>query len=77
MDTRNCFKGGVGAGIIKCVSGFNHYRKRNLIINKNLCCKECPRCGLKEDREHVVLCNRINEIKNKLINNIKEEISKE
>ena len=77
MDTRNCFEGGVGAGTIKYVSGFNHHGKRNSIINKNLCFKECPRYKLKEDWEHTILCDGISETKNELINDMTEEISKE
>ena len=77
MDARDCFEGGVRAGTIKCTSRFNHHRKRNSIINKNLCCEESPRCGLKEDWEHAILYDGINKMKNELINDMMEEISKE
>ena len=77
MDARNCFKGGVRVGTIKCISGFNHQGKRNLIINKNLCYEEYPRYELKEDWEYIILCNGINKMKNELINDMIEEISKE
>ena len=57
-EARNCFHGGVGAGMLKYAMGFNHYSKRNAIVNKGLVGSKCPRCERDGDWEHVVLCNR-------------------
>ena len=35
-EARNCFEGGIGAGIIKCTSGYNHHGVRNSKI-KMIC----------------------------------------
>ena len=49
MDARNCFHEGVGVGTLKCVVGYNHYGRRNQIVNKELVGSKCPRCEREED----------------------------
>ena len=44
LEARNTFHEGVGARILKCVTGYNHYSFRNKKINNNLIDEKCPRC---------------------------------
>ena len=41
-ESRNCFSSRVGAGMIKCVTGYNYHGQRNAKINNNLCLTKCP-----------------------------------
>ena len=76
-EARNCFGGGAGIGTIKCVNGYNHHGVRNAKINQGLCSDSCPRCGRKEDWEHVMLCEGINELKKEFIIEVEEKIKEE
>ena len=49
IETRNCFQRDAGAGIIKCVIGYNHYGVRNYKINQEVCTNTCPRYKEVED----------------------------
>ena len=48
IEARNCFSQGVGAGMLKCITGYNHYSNRNKAINSRLVENKCPRCNADE-----------------------------
>ena len=76
VKARNCFHGGAGIGTIKCAAGYNQHGKRNGCINKGLVDTKCPRCGVEEDWEHVILCESINDLKSEYLTTLKSEMDK-
>ena len=76
MEAKNTFHEGVGAGTLKCITGFNQYGTRDSQINKGLVCDKCPRCSLQETWEHVILCDGITSLKEKYLDNLKKDIRK-
>ena len=48
---------------MKCISGFNHHRRRGNAINKKLCSSECPCHKEEEDWGHVSKHEGIQQIK--------------
>ena len=48
INARNMFHKGIGAGTLKCVTGYNHCGIRNKMINNGLASDKCPRCGQEE-----------------------------
>ena len=75
-NVQNCFYGGVSAGMLKCMLGYNHYGKRNCMINKGLISILCSRCNEQEDWEHVIQCNGINDIKDEFIKQLEDKLKK-
>ena len=75
IKAREIFNGGCTKAQINCCIGHNpHGRRENLIDD----CKgsECPRCGVEEDWNHVLLCPG-NFVKNKaFVKNMRKEIGK-
>ena len=45
--------------VLKCVTGFNHHGERIKNMNKYQLEAKCPRCGGKEDWEHVIKCPNV------------------
>ena len=45
LEAQNMFYEGVGAGTLKCITGFNHHGCRDVSINSGLVGNKCPRCG--------------------------------
>jgi len=76
IEARNTFHEGVGAGTLKCITGFNHYGTRNEHINNGMVSNRCPRCNREESWEHVILCESIEELKVKYIKTLEEKINK-
>lgn len=76
INVRNCFRGGVGVGTLKCIVGYNHHGKRNKLVNKGLTEDKCPRCEQIEDWEHVILCQSITGMKDEYLNELKSKMSK-
>ena len=50
---------------------------RSAKINKELCIEDCPRHKKREDQEHVIICNRMNDMKNEYLKELKETLKKE
>ena len=73
---RNCFHGGVGVGTLKSVVGYNHYGKRDRLVNNGLADDKCPRCGRVEDWKHVILCESIDDMKSKYVKELKSKMMK-
>ena len=73
---RNCFHEGVGIRTLKCIVGYNHYRRRNKIVNNGLVENKCSRCKREEDWEHVILCQGIAEIKDQCATELNEKLRK-
>ena len=48
LEAQNTFHEGVGAGILKCLMGYNYYGSRDKKINNNLMDDKCPRCQQRE-----------------------------
>ena len=49
IEARNAFKvGRVTTVMIKCIYGYNHFGKRDAMINKNMVDSTCPRCDIDE-----------------------------
>ena len=76
IEARNCFSQGVGVGMLKCVTGYNHYDNRNKVINSRLVENKCPRCNADESWEHVILCPGANKMKSIYFRTLKEDIKK-
>ena len=74
LEARNCFNSGVGAGTLKCVYGYNHHGERNSKINKGLVQTTCPRCGDKEDWEHIILCQSISNLKDQYVSELNAKL---
>ena len=43
-EVRNYFHIRVGASVLKCIIGYNHYVKRNKVVSKGLANSKCLRC---------------------------------
>ena len=56
MKARAVFNIGATMGIIKYMSGYNHFERRNKMINREAISTQCPRYIDKEDWEHILLC---------------------
>ena len=76
LEAHNVFHKGVDSGILKCITGFNHYRCRDDSINYGIVGNKCPRCGQEESWQHVILCEGIADIKLKYVNNLRDKLSK-
>ena len=76
LEARNTFHEGIGAGILKCVIGYNHHKSRNKKINQGVVSNRCPRCNQRESREYVILCKGIEAMKLDYITKLEEKIKK-
>ena len=45
LESREIFKAGVTQSALKCVTRYNHCRKRYKIINLNAICSKCLQCN--------------------------------
>ena len=84
LEARNVFHEGIGAGTLKCISGFNHYGDRDKAMNNNLTSNRCPiiTCAvikpmriahmqsLKSDMQKVKNCIHIEEPVNLMLTDI-------
>ena len=59
MEARNIFHEGASVGILKCITGFNHYRRRDSTINKGLVGNKCSQCDCEETWEHTNMKKQI------------------
>ena len=79
LEAKNFFYEGVSSFKLKCITGFNHYRRRNKIINDELTKNECPRCSCTEDWHHVIQCLELRTEKRtfiiKLYNKLQKQIT--
>ena len=71
----NCINGGARSGTLKYVTGYNHYRARNIYVNKELCTNKCPQYNDNENQEYVTRCGSINKIRNEYTNIIEEDLN--
>jgi len=53
---------------------FNHYTKRDSLINKDMVLSECPRCSVVESWDHVILCSKTRKYRADFIRKIKKDV---
>ena len=78
VEARNAFLVNlVTPSLIKCASGYNHYGQRDVVINKQLCNAECPRCSRNESWEHVVQCKETKSLRREFVKKLLIDMLKE
>ena len=75
-EARKTFYERVGAGTLKCLTGFNHYGCRDEKLNKGLVTNKCHKCNEIENWRRVILYEGVEDLKEKHILNFLEGINR-
>ena len=62
--------------VLKCITGFNHHGERIKKMNKYQPEAKCPRCGEKEDWEHVIKCQNFRSEQTIFVTQIEKKMKK-
>ena len=73
-EARVLFSGGAINSILKIVCRYNHHGARNMMINKVRVKDDCPQYIEREFWEHIILCIKNKEIRDKFLFTLKEKL---
>ena len=75
MEARHVFRY-CNPSVLKCITGFNHHGERIKMMNKYQHEAKCPRCGGKEDWEHVIKCPNVRREQTAFVIKMEKKIKK-